>query len=54
MWSEVLLKLPDFGKVIVASHSKDPKFKKDMSNLMKMAEELQQAGQLDEAMSLAR
>ena len=54
MWSEVLLKLPDFGKVIVASQSKDPKFKKDMSNLMKMAEELQQAGQLDKAMSLAR
>jgi len=54
MWSDVLLKLPDFGKVIVASQSKDPKFKKDMNNLMKMAEELQQAGQLDEAMSLAR
>lgn len=54
MWSDVLLKLPDFGKVIVASQSKDPKFKKDMDNLMKMAEELKQAGQLDEAMSLAR
>ena len=54
MWSEVLLKLPDFGEVVVASKSKDPKFKKDMNNLMKMAEELQQTGQLDKAMSLAR
>ena len=54
MWSDVLLKLPDFGKVIVASQSKDPKFKKDMGNLMKMAEELKQTGQLDEAMALAR
>jgi hypothetical protein len=54
MWSEVLLKLPDFGKVIVTSQSKDPKFKKDMNNLMKMAEELQQTGQLDKAMSSAR
>jgi len=54
MWSEVLLKLPDFGEVVVASKSKDPKFKKDMENLMKMAEELKQTGQLDKAMSLAR
>ena len=54
MWSEVLLKLPDFGEVVVASKSKDPKFKKDMENLMKMAEELQQTGQLDKAMSSAR
>ena len=54
MWSEVLLKLPDFGEVVVASKSKDPKFKKEMENLMKMAEELKQTGQLDKAMSLAR
>lgn len=54
MWSEVLLKLPNFGEVVVASKSKDPKFKKDMENLMKMAEELKQTGQLDKAMSLAR
>ena len=54
MWSEVLLRLPDFGEVVVASKAKDPKFKKEMEDLMKMAEELKQTGQLDKAMALAR
>ena len=54
MWGEILLKLPDFGEVIVASKSKDPKFKQQMKDLMKMAKELEQSGQLDKAMSQAR
>ena len=54
MWGEVLLKLPDFGEVIIASKSKDPKFKQQMKDLMKMAKELEQSGQLDKAMSQVR